>query len=101
VLLLDPAADNDADGMTNAAEVLAGTDPLDAASLLRIISQPSGNQLIWSSVGGKNYRVQVSADLTVGFTNLSGLIPSAGSTTSYTDSSATVSQRYYRVLLVP
>jgi glycosidase len=101
VVLLDPAADNDADGMTNAAEVLAGTDPLDPASLLRIISQPGGNQLIWSSVGGKNYRVQVTTSLTTGFTNLSGLIPSAGSTTSYTDSSATNSQRFYRVLLVP
>jgi hypothetical protein len=43
--------------MSNAAEDLAGTNPLSDASVLRILSLDAGNLLTWSSVSGKTYRV--------------------------------------------
>jgi len=85
VILLDPNGDYDGDGMSNAAEDLAGTNPLDAASLLRILSLANGNLLTWSSVANKNYRVLTTPDLATNFVPLSGLLTATNSTTSYLD----------------
>lgn len=58
---LNPNDDSDNDGMTNYQEYLAGTHPLQAASVLEITALVLSNgmtQVSWDAVADKNYRVQ-------------------------------------------
>lgn len=57
-------ADSDGDGASNLREFLAGTDPLDANSALRleIISTAQGRRLTWATQPGLIYQVQTSTD---------------------------------------
>ncbi len=59
------SADSDGDGASNLAEFLAGTDPLNATSVLRMSIQPTmgGLLLQWNAVPGSVYQLQVSTDL--------------------------------------
>ena len=105
-LLLDPSADEDGDGATNASEANAGSNPLDANSLFKVTSVISNGvstvQITWASVPGKTYVVQSTASLHGTFTDLSGIIPaSAGATTSYSDTSAGSPAKFYRVRTGP
>ncbi len=100
-ILLDPGDDYDHDGMSNAAEDVAGTNPLDANSLLRILSLADDNQLTWSSVSGKTYRVFATADLATNFIPISGVVTAAGPTATWLDTAATNSTRFYRVNVLP
>lgn len=57
-------ADPDGDGLSNLEEFLAGTDPLDINSLLKIISiKPvlNGIELQWESVSERTYSIEMSA----------------------------------------
>ena len=103
--LLDPAGDADHDGMSNAAEDLAGTNPLDPGSVLKIVTvnRVGGNniQITWTSTVGKNYVVDSSGTLGAPFTALSGTVPATSSTTTFTDTNPTGSRKFYRVRLVP
>ena len=105
VKVLDPAADEDGDGMSNAAEDIAGTNPLDNTDYFHVtkINQagPNSTQVIWTSKPGKSYQVESTTSLTTGFTPIGAVIPSAGATTSYTDSSTSGTQKFYRVKIVP
>ena len=83
--------------MKNSAEDFAGTNPLDSSSLLRILSLSGGNLLTWSSVSNKTYRVLAIPDLLSNFVPISGLTTASASTTSYLDTSATNSRKFYRV----
>jgi subtilisin family serine protease len=59
-----PTTDRDGDGQTEAAEILAGTDPLDAGSVLRLgFSTASGWPLEWTSVAGRRYSIWRSRSL--------------------------------------
>jgi hypothetical protein len=60
-----PSADSDGDGASNLSEFLAGTDPVDAASALRISIQPTAAGLLlqWNAVAGSVYQLQVSSNL--------------------------------------
>ena len=61
-----PTDDSDGDGMSNAAEEFAGTDPEDRADYLRIVevSQGEGSiSLSWSSAAGRHYQVEESEDM--------------------------------------
>jgi len=98
-------ADPDGDGMSNAQEYQAGTNPNDANSVLRIIagSFASGGtnvNLTWNSVPTRFYYLQKTRNLaTNGWVDSGlGLIsPSAGSSTTdgFTDTNAPA--RFYRV----
>jgi Bacterial TSP3 repeat len=107
VILLSATGDQDGDGMTNAAEQTAGTNPLSQASVLKVTSssRPSGTSfdITWSSVPGKIYRVQASTTLASNsFTDISGDIPaSAGAKTSYSDVAANGLWKFYRVRVLP
>ncbi len=99
--VLDPNADADGDGMTNAAEDLAGTNPLDATSNLRVTSvirNASANttQVTWSSVAGKQYVVEATSDLSTGYTAVSGVVTATGATTSFT-AAGSGARQFYRV----
>ncbi len=99
--------DPDGDGMTNMQEYIAGTHPKDSSSYFHIISiAPSGGGYLitWTSAAGKSYNVYATTDLAAGFgaTPLNGSpIPSAGATTSYTDSSVAGTRKYYKVKVLP
>ena len=61
--------DDDYDGRSNLEEEIAGTNPKDANSFFRVnsIDVSAGNivDLIWPTVPGKRYQIQLSQDLTV------------------------------------
>ena len=97
----DPAADDDSDGMSNGSEAIAGTNPLDPASVLRILSLTTGNLLTWSSVSGKTYRILGTAGLGTNFAPISGLITATTTTATHLDTAATNAQRFYRVNVLP
>ena len=61
----DPKADSDGDGASNLQEFLAGTDPTDAKSVLRIQinSTEQGAFLAWNTKPGYIYQVEASTNL--------------------------------------
>ena len=58
------ASDSDGDGATNLQELLAGTDPSDSESVLRVKMTPTtqGPRLEWNTEAGCIYQVQVQAE---------------------------------------
>jgi hypothetical protein len=57
--------DSDGDGATNLQELLAGTNPVDPQSVLKMsfASSPQGMHLVWNTQPGCVYQVQITADL--------------------------------------
>ena len=56
----------------------------------------------WASVAGKKYRVQRSATLvSTDWVDVSPEITASGASSSYNDTGAGTTQRFYRVRLVP
>ena len=97
VILLDPNGDYDGDGMSNLAEDIAGTNPLDAASVLRIVSLANGaSVLTWTSVTGRNYQVLGTTNANTAFLAVSGTITASGTTTTFTNA-PTNAAKYYRI----
>jgi len=101
-------------GMSNFDQFLAGLNPTNPASALRITSvAPSGNNVVvtWTTAGGHTNIVQANAGdgnggYTTNFTDLSGPIVITGSgdtSTNYTDvgGGTNIPSRYYRVRLAP
>ncbi len=61
-----PDADPDGDGLTNYGEFIAGTDPLDPASVLRftgIAPETGGYELRWASEAGREYVLEAAEAL--------------------------------------
>jgi subtilisin family serine protease len=99
----DPNADPDHDGMSNLEEWLAGTNPTNASSCLRLIAiftnNPNAFVVRWPSVAGKNYWLERSTNLLTGFnavvqTNIAATAP----TNTITDTAVLPGKaRFYRV----
>jgi hypothetical protein len=99
-------ADPDEDGLNNEQEYLAGTDPTNTASVLRISASefcvPSSEFVIrWQSVSNKVYDVQATTNLLVAFTNVVKNLPATPTLNVHTDSVSGVGSRFYRVKAVP
>jgi len=92
--------DSDCDGLNNWQEWIAGTNPTNALSVLRLLSPAgdiSGVTLSWQSVGGKTYYLQRSTNLAsfpAFLSTASNLVGQAG-TTSFKDADATNAGPYY------
>jgi len=89
--------DTDKDGMTNEQEHIAGTNPLDASSNLKVsISYINGTPTIsWNPVNGKTYRVESKTDLMqTQWTSLATGLTSA----NYTDTT-NLNRKFYRVVV--
>jgi subtilisin family serine protease len=99
----DPNADPDQDGMNNLAEWIAGTNPTNAASSLRLTlvsaTNSSGTVVSWSSVAGKNYWLERSTNLLTGFNAIVSTNIAATAPTNTLNDPAILpgSARFYRV----
>jgi PKD repeat protein len=104
-------ADPDGDGQDNMAEYLAGTDPMDGGSALRITSiNRQGNDLVvsWTMGSGKTNALQfttgaASGSYTNGFVDLFTITNTVGTVTNFVDIGAATNTPsiFYRVRLVP
>lgn len=66
------------------------------------LQMPQGSVVLtWSSLPGRKYRVQFKADLAGGaWLNVGAVVTASGPMASMTDSSGTMTQRFYRVVMV-
>jgi hypothetical protein len=87
-----PGDDFDHDGLSNLAEYLVGTSPVDsssvfAASAVNPVPGSGGGQFVirWFSEAGKTYTIHKATDLMVGFTPLQSGIADTAPLNSYTD----------------
>ena len=109
-----PGADPLGKGMSNTKQLLAGLNPTNSASALRIISvMPKGNDIAitWTTAGVRTNAVQASigdgnGGYSTNFNDISApiIIPVSGdATTNYLDSGGATNNpsRYYRIRLVP
>jgi hypothetical protein len=94
-----PYADSDGSGASNLYDFLSGTCPTNAASVLRVHLQPTGQGffLNWNTQPGLIYQVQVSTNLK-GWTSLGGMRFAPGTVDSMFVGGNPAS--YYRVLRV-
>jgi hypothetical protein len=96
-------ADPDRDGMNNWQEWIAGTNPTNAASVLRMVTasnSPTGVAVSWQSVTNRSYFVQRASDLGAqpAFNTVASGVAGKNATTSYTDTNATGTGSFlYRV----
>jgi hypothetical protein len=100
-----PAADPDGDAFPNSSENIAGTNPTNAASLLKIDSitnNASGATVTWRSVPGKNYQLLFRSPITnATWTAVGAPVIAAGATASKLDPATVTSNRFYRVQVLP
>lgn len=97
------SGDPDSDGFTNLQEYLAGTNPRDPRSCLKIESffQVSGGvALRFTGVAGRGYTVQCRTNLAAGFWQKLADVdpPSVTGTIQVNDAAAGVTIRYYRLV---
>lgn len=102
----DGSGDQDSDGLSDAEEYRAGTDPTGSSSVLRVLTLQSAGgartEILWATVAGKHYRVEYKDSVT-GTVWISGIddFAATSETGRWTDSSpAAGGQRYYRVVVL-
>jgi glycosidase len=94
--------DPDGDGFANLEEYLAGTDPRNAASLLRITELVGAGRVIsWSSVPGRNYQVFATTNVAAAFQPLSSVVTAFTTPMSYTNPAPVRAREFYRVRALP
>ncbi len=98
--------DFDGDGVTDLQEFLAGTDPTNRGSVLRVMTltcvNGGGAAILWSAVAGRTYCLQFKDNVEAGdWTDLPGDVVAVTATGSKIDTTpAGADRRFYRVLLL-
>ncbi len=96
-------ADPDGDGANNWQEFIAGTNPLDAASIFAFTpaATPAGGSftLQWPSVVNKSYTLQSSSSVGGGWTTVATNLAGTGQAMNWTDTNAASGVRFYRALV--
>jgi hypothetical protein len=91
--------------LNNLGEYLAGTDPKDASSVLRILGvtvQTGQTVLGWKSVTSHSYLIEIAPGPEGPWSQLGPVVPSAGATTQRTnDLPAGQLKEFYRIRLAP
>ena len=84
------------------AELIAGTDPFDPNSVLRITSLENGNQLIvWDSVSNIDYQVLATTNINYPMVPISPVITASGASTFFYDNQPDPAGKFYRIQVVP
>ena len=101
-----PDADPDGDGLTNLQEQTAGTNPLDATSVLRIVAVEWNGAEVnvhFTSVMGRTYRLEAADQLASNqWSVVSDNLPGIDGVLRVTDFNAPdAGHRFYRVRLLP
>ncbi len=98
-----PGDDFDGDGLSNRAEAVAGTSPIDAGSVFAMVAPgtpaSAGDFVLrWNSVAGRRYSVLRTTDLSAGFSPLETGIPATPPINAYT--TTTTSAAAYFMIVV-
>ena len=96
----DRDADPDGDGLSNRAEYLAGTDPTNKLSYLRIDPGPGAATVSVAAVPNRTYTVQFTDDLNSGlWSRLADIVARANHRVETIPDPAWTTNRFYRVVL--
>ncbi len=94
--------DPDGDGASNLAEYVAGTNPRDAASVLRVVALTNGGrQITWQSVAGRRYQLRASTNLAMPFGMPVTNVLATQAQTVVQDPEPVMGWKFYRVEVVP
>ncbi len=103
IRFISPTGDDDGDGMSNADEDTAGTNPFDPTSIFRVtsVSRPDANtfSVTWSSVTGRKYQLETATTPNGSYISVGQVVTATGSTS--TESVTASPPRFYRVRTVP
>jgi Bacterial TSP3 repeat len=98
---VNPGADTDHDGLPDAAELIAGTDPTNPKSVLNLQADllSSGNAIVlsWPSVTNRTYRIAFRPALESGNWDTPTNVPATGAWIQILDSFKTGGTRFYRL----
>jgi hypothetical protein len=99
---VDLNLDTDSDGVPDWQEIIAGTNPNDANSVLRITALDNGNRrVVWASVPNMTYQVLFTTNVGQSFQPLGAVVYASSTSATYTDIETNSPNKFYRIQVVP